>query len=103
VKKNCNVPVSKALFQLLLIICLTGAAVFSAGFVFSHLEHDCTGVYCPVCIQYVRAGELIKQAAGIALSMAGIGLCGIRSPLKLNRFFFHPLRTKVTLKVQLNN
>jgi hypothetical protein len=102
VKKNCN-PVSEALFRLLLMTCLIGAAVFSAFFVFSHLEHDCTGVYCPVCIQRAGAGDLMKQAAGIALSMAGIGLCGIRGPLKLNRFLFHSPRTIVTLKVQLNN
>jgi hypothetical protein len=87
------------------MICLIGAAVFSAVFVFSHWEHDCTGMYCPVCIQFAGAGGLMRHlaAAGIALSMAGIGFRGIRGPLKSNRFVLHPRRTAVTLKVQLNN
>jgi hypothetical protein len=105
VKKNCNIPVSGVFFRFLLTICFMTAVVFSAVFIFSHLEHECTAVYCPVCLQFGGAGGLIKYlaAAGIALFMAGIGPRRLHSPLKLGRFVPHPFFTAVTSKVQLNN
>jgi hypothetical protein len=107
VKKNCSFRSSAifAAFRFFLLICLIAAVVFSAVFVFSHLEHDCTGVYCPVCFQLAGAGSLMKHlaAAAIALLAAAIYFPGIHGTLKLSRFVFRPLFTAVSLKVQLNN
>jgi hypothetical protein len=80
------------------------AVVFSVVFVFSHLEHTCTGAYCPVCIRLEGAGNLIKHLgiAGTALVAAFTGFCRIRGLLKC-RLFIPPSLTAIRLKVQFNN
>jgi uncharacterized membrane protein len=106
VKKNCSRRHTLfAVLRFFPVICLIAAAVFSVVFVFSHQEHDCTGEYCPVCIQLAGAGSLMKHlaAAGIACLAAGISSPGVRRTLKLSRFVSPPLVTAVSLKVQLNN
>jgi hypothetical protein len=107
VKKNSSFR-SSALFAALrffLLFCLMAAAVFSIVFAFSHLDHDCTGVYCPVCIQLAGTGSLMKHlaAAAIALLAAVISSPGICRALKPGLFVFHPPFTAVSLKIQLNN
>ncbi|MDR3170573.1 MAG: hypothetical protein LBU17_02975 [Treponema sp.] len=90
-----------------LILCMTwvmGAILFSGVFVFSRLDHDCTGsTDCLVCLELQTAQHLLKQLETLgALVLAAASVkWGIRC-LEKPRFFCDYPITAITLKVRLN-
>ncbi|GHU92154.1 hypothetical protein FACS189479_00160 [Spirochaetia bacterium] len=52
---------------IVLTACLALAAVFAEGFVFTSLDHDCTGEHCSVCLQIEIAQNLLKGLGRIGL------------------------------------
>jgi disulfide bond formation protein DsbB len=77
--------------------CLVFAVLFSAALAFSHIDHDCGGRDCPVCLQIRAAGNLSGSLGAVTLFVP-------RSfPFKkiISVLSFCP-PTSITLKVQSN-
>jgi hypothetical protein len=91
----------------LLIIILTAfllpSAVFAEGFIFTHLDHDCIGDHCPVCLQIEIAQNLLKGLGRIGLfALAACLITQILVIIKSSLCFSVLPQTLVGLKVQYN-
>ncbi|GHV92543.1 hypothetical protein AGMMS50268_30460 [Spirochaetia bacterium] len=95
---------SRRLPLIVLTVFLALSAVFAEGFVFTHLDHDCIGDHCSVCLQ-------IEIAQNVLEGLGRIGLCALAAGLITQilviiknrlRFSFFP-QTLVGLKVQYNS
>jgi hypothetical protein len=64
----------KRLLLIVLTACLALAALSAEIFVFTHLDHDCIGENCSVCLQIETAQSLLKGLGFviIAASLAGL-------------------------------
>ncbi|GHV19963.1 hypothetical protein FACS189494_02780 [Spirochaetia bacterium] len=93
----------KRLPLIVLTACLALAAVFAEGFVFTSLDHDCTGEHCSVCLQIEITQNLLEGLARIGIFT--VAACLIPKILVIIknrlRFSFFP-QTLVKLKVQYN-
>jgi hypothetical protein len=87
----------------ILLFCIAAAVLFSAAFIFSHLDHDCDGDECPVCLQIETAEMLLKGLGAAGLVLVVVSKFPGKRPLLIPRLFsFYPV-TAITLKVQFNN
>ena len=88
--------------KILLFSGLILALVFSTAFVYTHINHDCFGEDCPVCIQIQGAQHLLKQLGliGAGLFIAFLG-CPVFVLPKLPLPLVCPI-TAIALKVRLN-
>jgi hypothetical protein len=92
----------RALF-IVLAVFFVFAAVFGGVYVFDHLDHDCIGETCHVCLQIETIQTLLK---GFVLA----GIAGFFSTLEVRaktfkRSSFYPRRllpNMVSLKVRFN-
>ncbi|GHT58015.1 hypothetical protein FACS1894109_11410 [Spirochaetia bacterium] len=95
---------SRRLPLIVLTVFLALSAVFAEGFVFTHLDHDCTGNYCSVCLQIETARNLLEGLGRIGLF--ALAACLIPQILVIIKrrlsFSFFP-QTLVGLKVQYNS
>jgi hypothetical protein len=57
----------KRLPLMVITACLALAAVSAEVFVFTRLNHDCTGEHCPVCLQLEIAQNLLEGLGRIGL------------------------------------
>ncbi|MFR3728478.1 AraC family transcriptional regulator [Lacrimispora sp.] len=94
---------STALFLALLI---AAALLFSSLFVFTHLQHDCTGKGCRVCSEIgtsIRTIHLLSQAIGLGAAVIFAFIC----VKNLGKFYLAGLflcpASLVRLKVRLND
>jgi hypothetical protein len=94
----------KRLALIVLAACVALAAVFSEAFVFSHIDHDCIGEDCPVCLQIETALNLLE---GLGLLSAITLFCVLklysRFVIKKINSICIALMTPVTLKIKLNS
>jgi hypothetical protein len=93
----------KRLLLIVITACVALAAVFAQAFVFTHLEHDCVGEDCPVCLQIETALSLLK-GLGLLGAIAFAGVASVCSKIiggKANSLYIG-LMTPVTLKVKLS-
>jgi hypothetical protein len=92
----------KKILFLLLFGGFTAALTFSAAFAYAHLEHDCLGYDCPVCIQIQSAQNLLKSlglsGGGLLLGFLGSAVLTLPKPSLLS---ICPV-TAIALKVRLN-
>jgi len=92
----------KKLFLLILAALLALAALSAETFVFTHLDHDCVGADCPVCLQIEIAQNVLKGLgiAFVAASLAGFTL-HINGKVRKASFFIR-LFTPVALNIKSN-
>jgi multidrug transporter EmrE-like cation transporter len=57
---------------IVLTACLALTAVFAEFFVFTHLDHDCIGENCSVCLQIEIAQSLLEGLGRIGIIVLGI-------------------------------
>jgi hypothetical protein len=80
------------------------ASVFAAAFVFIHLDHDCTGEDCLVCLRIETVQSLFKSSALAAI--AALFLRPVRQAKAIERSSFYLtslLPDPVSLKVRFNS
>jgi hypothetical protein len=92
-----------ALFLALLVAVIL---LFSSFFVFTHLQHDCTGEGCKVCSEIgtcIRTIHLLSEAIGCGAAVIFAYIC-VKNLAKsyLAGLFLCPA-SLVRLKVRLNN
>jgi hypothetical protein len=63
----------KRLIPLVLTASLLFAALSAEIFIFTHFDHDCCGLDCPVCLQIQTAQNILKE---LGLAFAAIFLIG---------------------------
>ncbi|MFP3041543.1 hypothetical protein LQZ19_06935 [Treponema primitia] len=99
-------PDIKRTIFLALTICFCLTALFSGAFIYTHLDHDCTGSEnCPECIQIRGAQNLLEQLKNVLISVlpaVSIALFAHGTVGKIP-VFYPALLTAVTLKTRLNN
>jgi hypothetical protein len=97
-----NLPQKRACLAVLMAF-LALAAVF-AGFVFAHLDHDCSGEHCAACGEIQTARHLLEALVRTGLIVLAAGFVYARAAGRLNfraQVFFFP-HTLVLLKTRLN-
>ncbi|GHV08299.1 hypothetical protein AGMMS50229_16490 [Campylobacterota bacterium] len=84
-------------------VCVIFAAICSAHFAVSHLDHDCAGESCLVCLQAEKAQNFLK-ALGVASLLTAAVIFASRNMTvsHTRRTAPTPLLTPITLKVRLN-
>jgi hypothetical protein len=94
----------KRLPLIVLMALLLPAAVFAEGFVFTHLDHDCIGEHCSVCLQIEISQSLLEGLGRIGiLALAARLILQILIIIK-NRLCFSILpQTLVGLKIKYNS
>jgi hypothetical protein len=97
-----TIPRNK-IFIFSLTACLALAAISAETFVFTHIDHDCTGEDCPVCLQIEIARNALKcfALALIATPLAAYTACANQT-IKKNAYYFIRLVTPVTLNIKSN-
>ncbi|MDR2071653.1 MAG: hypothetical protein LBP81_09595 [Treponema sp.] len=84
-------------------LCCIPAILSSAGFVFSHIDHNCTGSGCPACAQIQEA---VKFLGFLGVSLTVILTGGVRKQAAPYTSPFItatlPPLTGITLKVRFN-
>jgi hypothetical protein len=100
-----NRPAIKQALLLILTAFFCLAALFSSLFIYTHLDHDCTGdAECPVCIQIQGAHTFLRHIktalTGVFLGMA-VDFLARRTVKKLT-IYYPLLLSAVTLKTRLN-
>jgi hypothetical protein len=80
------------------------ASLGSAEFIYSHLDHDCTGADCPVCLQIREAESFLRHLAGSAAGLFLAAAVAFRVGWCLSRLFHAAILpfTEITSKVRLN-
>jgi hypothetical protein len=79
------------------------AALFTQDYVFAHLDHDCTGADCPVCVQIETAQNLLKGLVLASLMALFSGLhLRTKTAIQSIKLLFTGLTTPITLKVKCN-
>jgi hypothetical protein len=84
-------------------LCYILASLGSAGFIYSHLDHDCTGADCPVCVQIREAENFLRCPAGSAAGLC-LAAAAFRAGGRLSRLIHTviPPFSEITFKVRLN-
>jgi hypothetical protein len=85
------------------VVCLGLSALLAETFIADHLDHDCHGSDCPVCLQIEAARELLEalSRAGIALFIAAFAAhAGLR--LKAPESSRRIQATLITLKIKFS-
>jgi hypothetical protein len=92
----------KAIFFFCCLCCIL-AILGQADFVFSHINHECKGSGCPVCIQIQETIKLLRFL-GLSficvLAAAALNHAAAYRPLRINAT--SPPFTGITLKVRFN-
>jgi hypothetical protein len=100
-----NRPALKQAFLLVLMVFFGLAALYSGAFIYTHLDHDCTGeTECPVCIQMQGAHQFLKQIKTV-LTVVLLGMTAgflTRCTAKKLILSYPRLLSAVTLKIRLN-
>jgi hypothetical protein len=92
----------KAIFFFCCLCCIP-AILGQANFVFSHINHDCTGLGCPVCVQIQETMKLLRflgLSLIVVLTAAAFKQAASYSSLCINAA--SPPFTGITLKVRFN-
>ncbi|MDR3337436.1 MAG: hypothetical protein LBT16_09550 [Treponema sp.] len=93
----------KRLFLIVLTSCLVLAALGAEIFILTHLDHDCDGPECPVCLQIETAQNVLKglKLAFIAAVFIAFDKCTNTATKQIHRCFAG-LPTPIALGVKLN-
>jgi hypothetical protein len=93
----------KRLLSIALAACLAFAALSAEIFTLTHIDHDCDGLDCPVCLQIDIAQNALKALAlaFIAAVLAGFTLRAKFAAQQIYRYFTC-LMTPITLHVKSN-
>jgi hypothetical protein len=85
-----------------LAVFLVFAAVFAEAYVVTHLDHDCAGLDCRICLQIETAGNLLKSLAlvGFAAFSSCLGACA--KALNESSYSCPWPPNQVSLKVRFN-
>jgi hypothetical protein len=95
---------SKGLLLIVLTACLALAAVFAESFIFTHLDHDCIGEHCSVCLQIEIAQGLLEGLGRIGLlALAACLIPRILVNTKSRLSFVVVPHTLVDLKIKYNS
>jgi hypothetical protein len=95
---------SRRLPLIVLTACLALAAVFAESFVFTHLDHDCIGEHCSVCLQIEIAQSLLQGLGRIGLlALAACLVPQIFKAIKSRLSFAVIPLTLVGLKIKYNS
>ena len=88
-----------------LLAFLALAAVFAEAFVFTALDHDCIGEYCPICPQIEMAQRLLDGLGRIgAIGLVAAFAAACASPAAKNPGLQRPASlTLVSLKIKYNS
>jgi hypothetical protein len=91
----------KRLSLIVITACLALAAVSADVFVFTHLDHDCTGEDCAVCLQIEIAQNLIELMGriGLFILVAGIFASALRL-IRKSQVFSTVFASPILLKVK---
>jgi hypothetical protein len=92
----------KKVFRIVPLLYIMAVVLFSAAFVFTHLDHDCCGADCPVCLQIEVVGGVLRGFAAMGAVGGVFVMFRYRSPCSCRLFYRAVARTPITLKVQLN-
>jgi hypothetical protein len=94
----------KRLPLIVLTACLALSAVFAEGFVFTHLDHDCIGEHCSVCLQIEIAQSLLEGLGRIGiLALAACLIPQIFVIIKNCLYYSIVPQTLISLKVKYNS
>jgi hypothetical protein len=91
-------------FVLIVCLCIAVTFVLSTWFINSHVDHDCIGDHCPICVQIQTTENLLKQ-----INMSNISVPDVFSNLLLAFTLIYYINTyekitnPITLKVKMNN
>jgi hypothetical protein len=95
---------SSKLPLIVLTVFLLLAAVFAEAFVFTHLDHDCTGNYCSICLQIKIAQNLLEGLGRFSLLALAVSLIlQIFVIIKIRLSCFIVPQTLIALKVKYNS
>jgi hypothetical protein len=93
----------KGLPIIALASCIALTALFAEAFVLTHIEHDCTGEGCEVCLQMEASLNLLKGLGLLCVTAVfGALSSGAGSVFGKINFFHAKLMTPVALRVKLN-
>ena len=93
----------KRLPLIVLTACLALAAASADVFVLTHLEHDCSGGPCAVCLQIEIAQSLLEGLGRIGLFALALGLVPQIAVIIKGRLFCSIIpKTLISLKVKYN-
>ena len=85
---------------LMLIFCI----MFSVCFIAAEAGHECSGEDCPVCASLLQCEELVQKTGTWFVSFAAFTLLFLHQIIPLIETTIQlPVKTPVTLKIQLNN
>ncbi|MDR0878819.1 MAG: hypothetical protein LBN21_12265 [Treponema sp.] len=92
------------LLLIALTVFLVFTAVFAEGFVFTHLDHDCIGEHCSVCLQIQIAQSLLEGLARFGIFAIAAGLILQTFVIIKSRLSFVTIPlTLVELKIKYNS
>jgi hypothetical protein len=86
---------------IMLTVCLALAALGAELFTATHLDHDCDGLDCQVCLQIESARNLLK-GLGLAITAAFLAGFTVNAGHRIEKIFCRFIRpvTPVTLNVK---
>jgi hypothetical protein len=84
-------------------LCCVPAILGQAGFILSHIEHDCTGLECPACARLREAVKLLRFSGVFLVFVLAAAVrngAAAYAPLLIKGAF--PSLTGISLKVRFN-
>jgi hypothetical protein len=86
---------------IVLTACLALAAVSAEVFVFTHLDHDCIGEHCSVCLQIEIAQRVLEGLGRIGIIVLAIGFFAkAKKIIKSTSFSYIFTTSPILLKVK---
>lgn len=88
---------------MLLCVCLLLVSVLSSVFIAEHLEHDCHGGHCEICVTIAHFQEALKQLGTAVVAVAMV----LAAVYCLGSLVLFPAvlvgETPISLKARMNN
>ncbi|MDR1135205.1 MAG: hypothetical protein LBL49_03355 [Clostridiales Family XIII bacterium] len=90
--------------RLAALICaaVAGAYITAGAFIITHIDHDCVGEGCEVCLQIQDVKLLLANSTFAALTVFTAVRLAITSAVNRPHFVFDAAATPVAAKVRLN-
>jgi hypothetical protein len=90
----------KRFLLIIFAVCITLSLIFAGTFALTHLNHDCYGDECPVCLQIEIAQNILKGLILISLIILFAGIEGRAKVVKNSIFSYIFFPSPVLLKVK---
>ncbi|MDR1216609.1 MAG: hypothetical protein LBK25_08005 [Treponema sp.] len=93
----------KRFWLIVLTACLTVIAIFAEFFICTHLDHDCVGDACSICLQIEVAQHLLEKLGRLgAMALLAFALGNYTKILVKLSVVFCSSITPVSLKIKIN-